>query len=168
MKKYYYHLVSNNHWNEGDEIEIGAEGYGMWNDVYNFSAMSEINTEAEKDRTIEEYDFIIRELAAEEVRQKEFPNFPSRLRCLWLCEDIKDCKKRVATYRRLGKKVDQIVKVELNGKILNVNPENLPKSRKTYNEYMQCARKFFTDNEKRENSVIMFTGKLKVIKSYKV
>lgn len=168
MKKYYYHLVSNNNWNVGDEIEIGAEGYGMWNDVYNFSCMKEINSETEKDRVIEEYDFIIRELAAEEVRQKEFPDFPSRLRCLWLCEDIKDCQKRVEDFRRLGRSVNQIVKVELNGTILNVNPENLRKSRKSYNEYKQSARKFFTDNEKRENSVIMFQGKLKVVECYKV
>lgn len=168
MKKYYYHLVSNNNWQVGDEIEIGAEGYGMWNDVYNFSAMNEINTAADKDRVIEEYDFIIRELAAEEVRQKEFPNLPSRLRCLWLCEDIADCEKRVSEFRRLGREVNQIVKVELNGTILNVNPENLPKSRKTYNEYKQCARKFFTDNQKREGSVIMFVGKLKVVESFKV
>ena len=168
MKKYYYHLLTNNNWKVGDEIEIGAEGYGMWNDVYNFSLMDKIKENCDKDRLLEEYDFIIRELAAEEVRQKEFSEFPSRLRCLWLCEDIKDCEKRVSEFKRLGRNVTEIVKVELDGKILNVNPENLPKSKKSYNEYKECARKFFTDNQKRENSVIMFCGKLKVVETFQV
>lgn len=168
MKKYYYHLVSDNIWQVGDKIEIGAKGFGMWNDVYDFVAMNKLDFKTEKDRVIEEYDFIIWELASEEVRQTEFPNLPSRLRCLWLCEDIKDCEKRVQEFRRLGRTVSQIVKVELDGNILNVNPENLPKSKKSYNQYKECARKFFTDNEKRENSVIMFTGILTVVEVYNI
>ncbi len=113
MKKYYYHLVSDNIWQVGDKIEIGSKGFGMWNDVYDFVAMNKLDFKTEKDRVIEEYDFIIRELASEEVRQTEFPNLPSRLRCLWLCEDIKDCEKRVQELEDLAEQFRKLLKLNL-------------------------------------------------------
>lgn len=169
MAKYYYHLVSGRTFNVGDELVVGEEGYGGWKDVYESAHLKKlIDSGADKQLLIEEFDFIIRELAAEEVRQKEFPDFPSRLSCLWLCEDIKDCQKRVEPFKRLGINVTQIIKASLSGKIINVNTNHIKKSGSTYNEYKQKARNFFTDTKKSKDSVVMFSGKLKVEQVYPI
>lgn len=169
MTKYYYHLVRGRTFKKGDELFIGEEGYGGWNDVYESAHLKKlIESGADKQLIMEEYDYIIRELAAEEVRQKEFPDFPCRLRCLWLCEDIKDCQKLIEPFRRIGANVTQIIKASLDGKIVHVKPSNYKKSGSTYNEYKEKARKFFTDTKKTKDSVVMFMGKLKVEEVYPI
>ena len=58
----------------------------------------------------------IRELALEKIRQKEFPEYPSRLASLYVSKNYKDAKKWYNYFINLGRPTYQIVKVITDGK----------------------------------------------------
>ncbi len=166
-KKYYYHLVSHNKFKVGDTLEIGTRGNGMWHDIYESNQMKELT---DKDRIIEEYDFIVRELAAEEVRKEEFPNLPSRLKCLYICDNIENCKKRVEKFKGLNVDVTQIIKISLSEEPYAVNAKLFPKIRASYNEYKEYARNFFKSMKKggKSEDEYLFVGTLTVEEVFEI
>lgn len=62
---------------------------------------------------------MIRELVLENIRLTNFPDLPSRLKCLYCCNTLDDAKNWVNALKRMDKKNVplQIVKLKVKGKV---------------------------------------------------
>lgn len=58
----------------------------------------------------------LRELAMEEVRQENHPQFPSRLHCLYVSQTLEEAERWCAFFIRIGRPTFSIVKLEINGR----------------------------------------------------
>lgn len=65
-----------------------------------------------------EYPIIValRELALEEVRRKKYPEYPSRMSCLYVSETLPESEQWADYFLRLGRPTFQIVRVRITGK----------------------------------------------------
>ena len=101
-----YQVATDRHYKVGDVLEFGKEYNGQGNRIYNskfnngeeayhkkgFRYADSKNIFKNKSLVIEmskslsESDFVLRELAAEEVRKEKYSDFPSRLKCMFLSE----------------------------------------------------------------------------------
>ena len=57
----------------------------------------------------------LRELALEEVRQKKYPEYPSRMGCLYVSNHYEEAKKWSELFIEWGRPTYQIVKVKIDG-----------------------------------------------------
>lgn len=58
----------------------------------------------------------LRELALEEVRQNQFPDYPSRLHCLYVSESLSEAKQWAKYFASLGRPTYHIVRLEIDGR----------------------------------------------------
>lgn len=81
-----------------------------------------------------------RELALEKIRIEEFPEYPSRMACLYTSESLDEARKWAQFFKQIGRDVYSIVKLRVNGKVFSGDAcncfdgvidevENLPKAR---------------------------------------
>lgn len=63
----------------------------------------------------------LRELALEEVRQKKYPHYPSRMSCLYVSETFEEAENWGKFFAQIGRPTYCIVKLEVNGSFLNRN-----------------------------------------------
>lgn len=59
----------------------------------------------------------LRELAMEEVRAKNYPNYPSRMACLYATKTLEGAEKWANFFIKIGRPVYSVVKVESLGRI---------------------------------------------------
>ncbi len=79
------------------------------NDIYK-------NPEKYKNEKLEHHISVaLRELALEEVRQKIFPNYPSRMSCLYVSETLVEANEWANFFAYIGRPTYSIVKLEVDG-----------------------------------------------------
>lgn len=59
----------------------------------------------------------LRELAMEQVRQAEFPQYPSRMACLYVSKSLEEAQKWAKFFASLGRPVYSIVKIRVDGRV---------------------------------------------------
>lgn len=180
-----YQISTDRHYKVGDKLEFGKE--------YNYQGQRVINGEKlQKRRTyddgfafvdskkifankklvlnlskeLEEYDFILRELAYEQVRETEFKNLPSRLKCMFLSENKEDCLKNLKNFYQKGHgSFFQVVAVKLNGNLFYSC--EIPTSRKgwSYSDYLEEGKKYWSQNQtsNKKPYEILFEGKAEIV-----
>ena len=57
----------------------------------------------------------LRELALEEVRRKKYPQFPSRMSCLYVSRTLKEAEQWGEFFARIGRPTYSIVKLDVKG-----------------------------------------------------
>lgn len=57
----------------------------------------------------------IRELAMEQVRKESFPQYPSRMACLYVSETLEESQRWVEFFTRIGRPTYAIVKLQVEG-----------------------------------------------------
>lgn len=101
-----------------------------------------------------------RETAIEEVRIKNFPDYPSRTRCIWICKE-EDLSYWSSQFRGNG---IQIVELEVDGKIHECDATLIEGTTISLNKVRGKALKYWNgdiiDPFKKE---ILFEGKAKVV-----
>lgn len=60
-----------------------------------------------------------RELAMEQVRRERFPEYPSRMACLYTSRTLEEARSWAKFFQMLGRKVYSIVLLEVNGRIFD-------------------------------------------------
>ena len=154
-KEIFYHANSSIKYNVGDTIIFDENTTNkMYDLIYNTSFMLNnidanellINKKRNKDMTftVDELKLIantvnasakiLRELALEEIRQQYYPTYPSRLRCMYVCENENDAINWVEVLKRNGKQAKQILTLELTGTIFKGDGLSLLTVNKSYNE----------------------------------
>lgn len=112
---------------------------------------------------INEYQLLIRELAFEEIRQKEFNHLPSRQKCIWLCR--KDQLK--FWIRNLESKDYTVFKIEIYGRTFKTRDFLIPSQNDSYNEMLEKARQYwqYNNDEDYEDDEYLYEGNFKIIDS---
>ena len=99
MEKYFYHVVTEKPMYVGQHIVFDENHHnGVWQrvaekldivcDIYN-------NLEKYKDIELEHHTSVaLRELALEKVRVEKYPNYPSRMACLYVSKTLEEAEKR--------------------------------------------------------------------------
>ncbi|GIN59101.1 hypothetical protein J8TS2_34200 [Lederbergia ruris] len=66
-----------------------------------------------------------RELALEKVRQEKYPNYPSRMSCLYTSKTLSGAEMWANSFINSGRKVYQIVKLQTDGKVFDGDAYNV-------------------------------------------
>jgi hypothetical protein len=145
--EYVYHVVTERPMSLGQIIIFDEEHY---NGVYSRVMTCKKIIDGEKiDGDLAEYiqsdlnkwaKVTFRELALEKVRSEEYPNFPSRMACLYTSRAFDEAEKWSEFFQRIGRKVYSIVKLRVDGNIFDgdacncfdgteIEAENIEKAR---------------------------------------
>ncbi len=113
------------------------------------------------------YDLTIRELAMEDVRKELYPNYPSRLHCMYLSisKDVvlENMKSMINSNEKKGT-FFQAIAVKLNGKIFKAGNAYMPRTGQSYNYYREKAIEYWSQSNIQDDKVkeILFEGEAEI------
>lgn len=115
-----YHVVTDRPMYVGQQIIFDEEHHsGVYQRVYEkVDIVNDIYANPDKydAETLEHHTSVaLRELALEEVRQKKYPQYPSRMGCLYVSKTFEEAEKWGDLFARIGRPTYHIVKLEVTG-----------------------------------------------------
>lgn len=180
-----YQISTDRHYKTGDKLEFGKEynyqGQRVYNGVklnkrrtyddgYSFVDSKKIFANKklvlDMSKQLEEYDFILREIAFEEVRKKEFKEYPSRLKCMFLIDNKEACLKNLKQFHLKGHgSFFQVVAVKLNGNVFYATAKHVVRAGVSYGNYFEMAREYWSQDQNSNLPIneILFEGKAEVV-----
>ncbi|WP_074610269.1 DUF2441 domain-containing protein [Bacillus cereus group sp. BfR-BA-01350] len=106
----------------------------------------------------------IRETIVEMVRLQEYPNYPSRLSCLYAAKSYEDALKWKALFDSYNREVLQIVKLRVIGSSFEGDGNLLPKEDGIpFSQKIEQAREYWKGNSKNELPELLINGKIEVV-----
>lgn len=106
----------------------------------------------------------IREVVVEMVRLQEYPEYPSRLSCLYATKSYEDALKWKELFNSYNRKVLQIVKLRVIGNSFEGDGNLLPKEDGSpFAQKIKQAREYWNGNVKNELPEILINGKIEVV-----
>ncbi len=106
----------------------------------------------------------IRELIVEMVRLQEFPQYPSRLSCLYATKSYEDVLKWKEVFTSYNRDVLQIVKLRVKGNSFEGDGNLLPKEDGvSFARKMKQARDYWRGNVKNELPELLIDGEIEVV-----
>ena len=89
----------------------------------------------------------LRELAMEEVRKSEYPQYPSRMSCLYVSETLQESVQWADYFVSLGRPTFQIVKVKVAGKRFIGDAVKCFEGTLSREENLMLAKTYWENNE---------------------
>ena len=187
-KEIFYHAYSGKKVNVGDILAFNSDTQNkMFDDVYNneykidgIDANELLITKKrnqERSFSIDEFElllntvnndaFVLRELALEKVRKMKYPNYPSRLSCLYVTKTKEDAINWSNILKRNKKECRQILTLELTGEIFCFDGNLMKRQNVSYQKHLDNA-KLYWDSLDLNNSEILFYGEAKVIEKEEI
>ena len=106
----------------------------------------------------------IREVIVEMVRLQEFPQYPSRLSCLYATKNYEDVLKWKEVFTSYNRDVLQIVKLRVKGNSFEGDGNLLPKEDGvSFARKMEQARDYWRGNVKNELPELLVDGEIEVV-----
>ncbi|WP_419962382.1 DUF2441 domain-containing protein [Psychrobacillus sp. BM2] len=106
----------------------------------------------------------IREVIVEMVRLQEYPEYPSRMSCLYATKNYEDLSKWKALFDSYNRKVLQIVKLRVIGNSFEGDGNLLPKEDGVpFSQKIEQARQYWQGNVKNELPELLIDGKIEVV-----
>lgn len=106
----------------------------------------------------------IREVIVEMVRLQEFPDYPSRMSCLYATKNYEDVLKWKELFDSYNRKVLQIVKLRVIGNSFEGDGNLLPKEEGVpFSQKIEQAREYWQGNVKNELPELLIDGKIEVV-----
>lgn len=181
-----YQVSRDRNYKVGDIIEFGIENNGVGNRVFNskfnicnetyydlgFKYADSKNFFKKKElivnicKSLSESDYVIRELAVEEIRKNFYPDMPSRLKCMFLSESKDLVLRNLHDFHKENKnKQYQAVAVKVTGNIFYAKEIGLPRKGLSYSEYMDVAHQYWCQNQDSTSEVkeILFEGNAEIV-----
>ena len=157
MNKVFYHVVTERPMYLGQKI--------VFDDNHHSGVFERINKEKDKidkvynGQNIEMTDDLqkaLREYELEEVRKNEYPQYPSRLSCLYISNSLEEAEFWYNIFIEQGRPTFQIVKVEVEGSVFTGDAWNCFKGTDDKEKNMELARKYWKNekNERNEKPII--------------
>lgn len=117
------------------------------------------------------YGFSMRELGMEICRQKFYPKEPSRFTAMFLCKTMQEAKNYLSTAKSKGNDSQpKVVKVKLNGKLLQTSNSFNMRGGKSLDEFIEQAHSYWKgvdDNFENKDSIeYLFEGTAEVIEIF--
>lgn len=180
-KKIYYHI------NTGDVLEVGniidtRKSYNkFYDEIYDSeyllngidANMLLINKRRNKEygnfdmdefrlifETVSNSAMVTRELIFEEVRKEINEELPSRMKCLYVCENMEEINGWLEIFKRTNKKDKdyQIVKLELTGKCVTCDASYVLRQNISLNKKRDQAKKYWSGEVKDNEKEVLFEG----------
>jgi hypothetical protein len=105
----------------------------------------------------------IREVIVEMVRLKEYPQYPSRLSCLYAAKTYEDVLKWKQIFDSFKRKVLQIVKLKVVGNYFEGDGDLLPKEDGiSFSKKIGQAREYWNGNISNQLPELLINGKIEV------
>ncbi|QWH06436.1 DUF2441 domain-containing protein [Bacillus mycoides] len=106
----------------------------------------------------------VRETIVEMVRLQEFPEYPSRLSCLYAAKSYEDALKWKALFDSYNQNVLQIVKLRVIGSSFEGDGNLLPKEDGIpFAQKMEQAREYWKGNVRNELPELLINGRIEVV-----
>ncbi|QIE36918.1 DUF2441 domain-containing protein [Bacillus tropicus] len=106
----------------------------------------------------------IRETIVEMVRLQEYPDYPSRLSCLYAAKSYEDALKWKALFDSYNREVLQIVKLRVIGSSFEGDENLLPKEDAIpFSQKMEQAREYWKGNVNNELPELLINGEIEVV-----
>ncbi|MEX0379292.1 DUF2441 domain-containing protein [Bacillus sp. S4] len=106
----------------------------------------------------------VRETIVEMVRLQEFPEYPSRLSCLYASKSYEDALKWKALFDSYNREVLQIVKLRVIGSSFEGDGNLLPKEDGIpFAQKIEQAREYWKGNVRNELPELLINGKIEVV-----
>ncbi|MEI4803730.1 DUF2441 domain-containing protein [Bacillus sp. FJAT-51639] len=106
----------------------------------------------------------IREVIVEMVRLQEYPEYPSRLSCLYAAKSYEDALKWKELFDSYNRKVLQIVKLRVIGNSFEGDGNLLPKEDGApFSQKIEQAREYWKGNVKNELPELLINGTIEVV-----
>ncbi|PEB50506.1 hypothetical protein CON65_19375 [Bacillus pseudomycoides] len=106
----------------------------------------------------------VREVIVEMVRLQEYPEYPSRLSCLYAVKSYEDALKWKELFDSYNRKVLQIVKLRVIGNSFEGDGTLLPKEDGVpFSQKIEQAREYWKGNVKNELPELLINGKIEVV-----
>ncbi|MEF3354102.1 DUF2441 domain-containing protein [Paenibacillus sp. GYB006] len=106
----------------------------------------------------------IREVIVEMVRLQEYPEYPSRLSCLYAAKSYEDALKWKDIFDSYNRKVLQLVKLRVIGSIFEGDGNLLPKEDAVpFSVKIEQARTYWEGNSEKELPELLINGKIEVV-----
>lgn len=117
---YAYHVVTDRPMYAGQQIFFdGTHRSGVCKRVYDkLETVDQIYADPSRydPETLEHHTSVaLRELALEEVRQKKYPHYPSRLDCLYVSRTLEEAENWGKFFAEIGRPTYHIVKLHIEG-----------------------------------------------------
>lgn len=113
----------------------------------------------------------LRELALEEVREKIYPDYPSRMSCLYVSETLDEAVRWADYFISLNRPVFQIVMLKITGKKFKGNASKCFYATVNKNENLELAKQYWENKaplpDKPPVNEILASGDIEVIKIIK-
>lgn len=182
-KEIYFHAYSGTNIKIGDLLVFNSQTHNkMYEEVYNneFNIngidANELLINKKRNQEIsfskEEFEltlntinndaFVLRELALEDVRKNNYPNYPSRLSCLYVTKTKEEAINWSKILKRNKKECKQILKLELTGDIFCFDGNLMKRQNVSFQKYLDNAKVYWNSIDS-NNSEILFYGEAKVI-----
>ena len=181
-----YQVATDRDYKVGDIIEFGSSHNGQGNRIYNskfndgkdayhkigFNYANSKKIFKNKSlvidmaKSLSESDFVLRELAAEEVRKEKYSDYPSRLKCMFLSEKREVALENLKTFYQKGFGTHfQAIAVKLEGRLFYARSKGLQRNGSSYGEYLRIADEYWSQDQNSTEEVkeILFEGKAEVV-----
>lgn len=173
--KYFYHVVTNKPMYVGQKISFTEtnqsgvykrvmEKESLVNDIY-------LHPENYKQEDLEHHTKVaLRELAMEEIRQKNYPNYPSRMKSLYVSTDLEDSNMWANSFINKGRVVYQIVKLKTTGNSFTGNAYNCFEGTTNKEHNLKESFKYWDNIIEDESKIIYETiidGEIEVVEIIK-
>ena len=167
-KKVFYHVVTERPMYLGQEI--------IFDDNHHSGVFERIDKEkesvnklysGEKIELTDDIKKALREFALEEIRIKDFPNYPSRLSCLYVSNTLEEAEFWYNIFIEQGRPTFQMVKVSVDGSDFTGDAWNCFEGTSDKNNNLELARRYWNneDNLRGEKPIVetLVDGRIKVI-----
>jgi hypothetical protein len=172
MKKTFYHVVTERPMSLGQEIIFDENNHsGVYERIYKEKEKIDKIYNKEKVEITDDISKALREFALEEIRQKEFSNYPSRLSCLYASNTQEEAEFWYNIFIEQKRPTFQIVKLEVDGPSFTGDAWNCFKGTEDITTNYSLARDYWNNknNKKGEKPIYetLISGRIKVIEIIK-
>lgn len=175
----YYHLVTRIPMFEGQIIDFSGENYNRLYDFWMkrearrndgadvFQVLNENDYSDEGKLVIQDYVFnqarAVRETVTELVRIAEFPEKPSRFKCLYVCKTLEEAYKWKENFQSFNRKVLQLVELSSDGDSFTGDAALLPGiNGDSFEKKMAQAKEYWSGKSEGKLVETLLGGKIKV------
>ena len=147
---------------------LNSNGEDFIHIFYRNFSVGELNLNKEDARVAFEYVGqtirAIREVIVEMVRLQEYPEYPSRLSCLYAAKSYEDALKWKALFNTFKRDVLQIVKLKVSGSYFEGDGNLLPKEDgASFSQKFNEAREYWKGNASNDLPELLINGRIEVI-----
>ena len=175
-ERYFYHVVTNKPMYVGQKISFTENNQsGVYKRVMEKENLVKdiyLHPENYKQEDLEHHTKVaLRELAMEEIREKHYPTYPSRIKSLYVSTDLNDSYMWADSFIKKGRDVYQIVKLKTTGNAFTGNAYNCFEGTTDKDHNLKESFKYW-DNVTEDKSKIIYEtiidGEIEVIEIIKI